>query len=300
MGWGFISCPAFLFPFSFRQTNDRALEHMVSTSTGSQRPCVGSLATLVSDRLEKAAALTAPPGLPALIIQFSCPKQTKLKTPNTKRKSLQTVKCGVNFNNHYGYMGAEPQARKAPPFPWRSASPAVGAAPDTDSPSGHPPPLQLGPLLPFWKKGPHVYYSLFIKLIPSDSGIGNHEKNYHKHQDQLADKCFLGNRGVWSWSHRGSLWTASCLLWQSHPHSVKQDEGRTLCSQQSKAVPANHPFCGDKKSFSLPPGSQASRSTHSITWANSGDMPRQARRAADRERLHFLGRKAEEGPEPPA
>lgn len=76
--------------------------------------------------------------------------------------------------------------------------------PDTDSPSGHPPPLQLGPLFPFWKKGPHVYYLLFIKLIPSDSGIGNHEKNYHKHQDQLADKCLLGNHGVWSWS-RGSL-----------------------------------------------------------------------------------------------
>ena len=114
-------------------------------------------------------------------------------------------------------------------------------------------------------------------------------------------QCFLGNRGVWSWSHCGSLWMASRLLWQSHPHSVKQDnKGHTLCSLQSEAVPANHPFCGNKKSFSLPPGSQATRRTHSITWANSGDMPRQARRTADREHLHFLGRKAEGGPEPPA
>ena len=99
------------------QANNRALEHMVSTSTGSQGPCVGSLATSVADSLEKAAALTAPPGLPALIIRLSCPKQTKLKTPNTKRKSLQTIKYDVIFNNHYGYKGAEPQAGKAPPFP---------------------------------------------------------------------------------------------------------------------------------------------------------------------------------------
>ena len=61
----------------------------ISRATASQVPHGGGLGTCVSASVEKAAGLTAPPGLLALTTRFSCPKQTELKTPNTGRKYRQ-------------------------------------------------------------------------------------------------------------------------------------------------------------------------------------------------------------------